>query len=110
MVRPSSSAPPTPSLPFSHGPPDWPAVSDIFSDLPGPIIAGPAHSDKGEDVPGYLAASFHLTRRKLEVHMEAAMPCKKKNPRAFLLSGKCSRALGTQQSSEDKVRLCSGDS
>ena len=61
MFRPSSSAPPTPSLLFPHGQRDWSAVSDIFSDLPGAKIAGPAHSDKCEDVSGYLAASFHST-------------------------------------------------
>ena len=61
MFRPSTSAPLTSSLLFPHGERDWSAVSNIFSDIPGPEIAGPAHSDKGDDVSGYWAASFHLT-------------------------------------------------
>ena len=44
MFRPSSSAPPAPSLLSPHGPPDFSAVSDIFSGFSGPKIAGPAHS------------------------------------------------------------------
>ena len=46
--------------------------------------------------------------RKLEVHMEAVVPCRKKNPRPLMLSGNCSRARSTKQSSEDRVRLYSG--
>ena len=58
MWRPS---PPTPSLLFPHGQCDWSAVSDIFSDLLGPKITRPAHSDKGEYVSRHLAQSAHLT-------------------------------------------------
>ena len=61
MFRPSSPAPPTPSLLFPHGPSDWSAVSDIFSDLPRRKIAGPAHSDKGEDEFGHLAKNLSFT-------------------------------------------------
>ena len=61
MLRPS---PPTPSLLSPHGQRDWSAASDIFSDLPGPKIAGPAHSDKGEYVPGHLVKGAHLTLQK----------------------------------------------
>ena len=58
MLRPS---PPTPSLLSPHGQRDWSAVSDIFSNLPGPKIAGPALADKGEYVSGHLVKSAHLT-------------------------------------------------
>ena len=61
MFRPSSSVPPAPSLLFPHGPPDWSAVSDIFSGLSGPEIVGPAHSVKGEDEFGYLAKNLSPT-------------------------------------------------
>ena len=59
MFRPF---PPTPSVLFPHGQRDWSAVSDSFSELPGPTIAGPAHSDKGEYVSGHVAKRAHLTR------------------------------------------------
>ena len=45
MFRPSSSAPPTPSVLFPHGPPDWSAVSDTLSDVSRTKIARQAHSD-----------------------------------------------------------------
>ena len=70
--------------------------------------------DVWEEFTSLIRETKHMKRPlrmqdgKLEVHMESAMPCKKINPSHSSLSGSCSMGWSTQQSSEDKVRLCGG--